>query len=320
MSIYLAKPLIFCAGVCLALAAVLHTLQLISLGPWAPQWPILGTWPSGFHLWVVETTLLLLALAIYCVEFFRSRWEPWVVDTAAPRAAALASALAAAQVLLALAFWLTRDKGIDQLGWLRAAFWVDGEFRVPTFFAVLQAWLASWLAWQCGKREPAKVWTAAALVCLYIGVDELLSIHEFVNVQLRGSGWLEVGANNTLQVIGSVRTYPWKLVFLPIAALVGLWILRGFLRVLEGPSVALLVLAALTFLAGAVGFETVHASKSAADPNWSGSAAGHLNLLLEETLETAGMTIAVYVFAKTLWSKAPPAADVSTVAHPQEVR
>lgn len=293
--------LVLCAS-SLVLAAGLHGLQLLSLGPWAPAWPVLGAWPTGFHLWVVET--LLVVLAVGCIGMDRSgrRWASWIAGCDADRRAAwLVAALVGLQVLLALGFWLTRRQGVDSLGGLRAVFWLGGEFRLPTLFAVLQAWLAAWLAWACHRRAPAGVWVATTGVCLYIGLDELLSIHEAVGVALRGTGWLPFDTTNTVPLWGGLRSYAWKLVFLPVALVTGLWLLRGFVRVLDRRSVAVLVLAALVFVGGAVGFETVQASSSAADPAWVLSTAAHLNLLLEETLETAGMTLAVLVFARTAW-------------------
>jgi hypothetical protein len=51
-----------------------------------------------------------------------------------------------------------------------------------------------------------------------------------------------------------------------------------------------------------VGFETVQATSAAKDDAWWSSSAGQLNLLLEETLETLGMTVAVWVFGSRQWS------------------
>lgn len=297
---------------CLVLAAGLHGLQLLSLGPWAPAWPRLGAWPTGFHLWIIETLLVAVAAGCIGLDPLRHRWGSWIADRVAKRRAAwLVAVLVGLQVLLALAFWLTRNQGVDSLGGLRAVFWLGGEFRLPTLFAVLQAWLAAWLAWNCHRQAPARVWVAATGVCLYIGLDELLSLHEAVGVALRGTGWLQFDSMNTVPLWGGLRSYAWKLFFLPVALVTGLWLLHGFLRVLDRRSVAVLVLAALVFVGGAVGFETVQASRSAADPGWRVSTAAHLNLLLEETLETAGMTLAVLVFARTAWrspGRAAPAA------------
>ncbi len=311
------SPLVGLAACCLALGAFLHLLQLLSLGPWSLHWPGLTTWPTGFHLWVAETGLLVLGIACVAAHLMRDRWQLWLFNASGKRRAAiLVMALAVLQLLLALAFWLTRNKGVDQLGGLRAAFWLGGEFRLPTLFAVLQAWLAGWLAWQCRRFESMKaIWTAAAMVCVYIGFDEMLSIHEAVGRQvlhwLRDGGWFEFDSKNTMALWGGIRTYTWKLVFLPFAALVGLWLLHGFLRVLDRRAVLLLVVAALLFVGGAVGFETVEATRRATDPTWPFSTASHLNLLLEETFETAGMTVAIYVFAKHLWRHS---ADVQSVS------
>ena len=310
------RTLAVAAAFSLGLAVFLHLLQLFALGPWSRNWPGLATWPTNFHLWVAETGLLVLGVVCTFALLMRNRWQAWVLNTSGERrAVTLVMALAVSQLLLALAFWLTRNKGVDQLGGLRALFWLGGEFRLPTLFAVLQAWLAGWLAWQCRRIESLQtVWTAAAMVCFYIGFDEMLSIHEAVGGQLlpwlRDSGGFEVDSRNIIALWGDVRAYTWQLAFLPFATLVGLWLLYGFLRVLELRAVLLLVLAALLFVGGAVGFETVEATRVATDPTWPFSTALHLNLLLEETLETAGMTVAVYVFAKHLWRRRAGAQSV----------
>lgn len=287
----------------LAMAVPLHVVQLMSLGPWAAHWPRAGAWPMGFHLWIVETVCMVMGAATWLAHHQRLVCLSWLQRlTGTQRAWILTAVMLGAQTLLALGFWLTRNQGVDKLGGLRAVFWLGGEFRLHALFCVAQAWCAAWLAWRVFRLQRQPVWAATALICAYIGLDELLSIHEAVGVWLRTSGWLQFNSLRTLDLGSSgVHVYAWQLVFLPLAAGLGLALLHAFWRVLDARTLGLLVCAALMFVGGAVGLETVQATASTHDTGWSASDAGHLNLLLEEALETVGMTLALFVFAARAW-------------------
>jgi hypothetical protein len=235
-------------------------------------------------------------------------------------AAHLALGLVAVQAVLAAAFWWTRDQGFEQLGVLRAVFWMGGEFRLPALFAVAQAWLAAALAWRCHRHHPHAAWATAAVVCAYIGADELLSVHETLGALLLASGWVTVDPTNTVQVAG-VRSFTWILIYMPVAGVVGLALLKGFWSAVGPRHLAWLVLAAVTFLGGAVGMELVQAEGQADRADWLLTTAGHAQLLAEETLETLGMTLAVWVFAQhagltgALARGAPVDARVAVAGH-----
>lgn len=302
--------LLIIAMVAIVLALVLHGVQLLSLGPWAAQWPRAAVWPAGFQAWVAESVAIALAAGALLGYFQAERWHRWVDGLTGPqRAAWLTIGLLAAQVVLGAAFWLTRHHGVETLGGLRAVFHLGGEFRLPTFFATAQAVLAAWLAWQVYRNEQLRVWSVVAGICLYIGVDELLSIHEFVGRSLRRSNWIELDTLSTVALPGGVHVYSWQIVFLPIAITVGLWLLSRLWRVADARTLALLTLAAVLFVGGSIGFETVQATASVTVADWHESEARHWNLLFEETLETLGMTVAVYVFADRAWSASGRAND-----------
>jgi len=285
-----------------AVALSLHMLQLLSLGPWAADWPRAGAWPTAFHAWLLETVALTLAVGTLAYHRTRPRWLVWWRGLdGAQRALRMALALVAAQLLLGAAFWLTRDHGVDQLGWLRAAFYLGGEFRIPVFFATAQALLASWLAWQLHRRERQRVWAAVAGICAYIGADELLSIHERVGNSVRELSASRLDSLRAIALSGDVYVYTWQLVFLPIALVVGLWMLKHLWHVADARTLTWLTLAAILFVVGSVGFETVQATAAVQNYAWTSSSAGQLNLLLEETLETLGMTVAAWVFARRRW-------------------
>lgn len=285
-----------------AVALSLHVLQLLSLGPWAADWPRAGAWPTAFHAWLLETVALTLAVGVFAYHRTRPRWLVWWRGLdGAQRALRMALALVAAQLLLGAAFWLTRNHGVDQLGWLRAAFYLGGEFRIPVFFATAQAFLASWLAWQLHRRERQRVWAAVAAICAYIGADELLSIHERVGDFVRELSASRLDSLRAIALPGDVYVYRWQLVFLPITLVVGLWMLKQLWHLADARTLAWLTLAATLFVGGSVGFETVQATAAVQDDAWTSSTAGQLNLLLEETLETLGMTVATWVFARRHW-------------------
>lgn len=293
------------AAALLALATVpaLQGLQLLSLGPWSVHWPRAAAWPQGFHAWLLETTAWLVAGSAVLAQGLRPRWRAWPGQR---RAGALALALVAAQALLAAAFWWTREHGVGQLGGLRAAFHLGGEFRIPALFASGQALLAAALAWSVHRQERHRAWGVVAAACLYIGTDELLSVHERVGDAVRGLGGLETTPARTLALAGGLHVYAWQVVFLPLAAGLGLWLLAQFRALVDRGTLGLLCLAALLFIGGSVGMEAVQATSVATVAGWRGSDAMHLNLLVEESLETLGMTVAVFVLAGRAWRAPSP--------------
>jgi len=141
----------------------------------------------------------------------------------------------------------------------------------------------------------------ARVICAYIGFDELFSVHEAVGNAIREAQLFPLDEANTLPLFGAVRSYSWKLVFLPLAAGIAVTLVWAFRKVLDRYSLFLLCAAGTLFLLGAVGFETVEATGNSRHEDWNVTTAGHSVLLVEETLETAGMTVAVFVLAKRAW-------------------
>ncbi|MBP1150505.1 MULTISPECIES: hypothetical protein [Methylocaldum] len=282
---------------------VLHLLQLPSLLPQREAGTImlLAAWPQRFYFWTFEALAWLLAGTALALNLFSPNLPAWYEGaTPTQRARALGTALVLVQLLLGLGFWLTRDKGADQLRWLRAAFWMGGEFRIPAIFASLQLWFAAWLSFQCYRLDRAIFWFASALVCTYLGFDELLSFHEAVGVLLKGSTLIGDG-ENTLSV-GPVRTYFWPLVFLPLLLVMSAWFLVAARRAVGPRALWQLVLAGLVFATGALGFEIVEANGAARlGEAWFNSTPGQVVLLAEESFETLGVTLAVVVFARHRW-------------------
>ncbi len=163
----------------------------------------------------------------------RRRWRAWW-RTAAPaqRALVLCSALAMAEVAFGAAFWVTRNQTYAAMGWLPTLFSLSTEWRPPTFFATAQWWLAGWLAAHCRRLSGHGIWGVVAAACVFLGADELLSLHELVGATLRQSGWLAPRGAPSVD-LGPINTFFWPIVYVPLAGgfgLFGLWGLSSVLR------------------------------------------------------------------------------------------
>lgn len=278
-----------------AFAAAAHLLQgaaLLRLTPFAP----LG-WPHDLHLWLLQSAALVAGAWMWLLPQRHGRGT-----AGGDPVRQLVGGLLLAQAVFAIIFWLTRNMGVDRLGWVRAAFWLGGEFRLPALFATAQLALAATLAWACWQLERRWVWVFAAAVCAYMAVDELFSLHERVGNALRASGRIESSGPRTV-ALGSVQVYAWTLVFGPLALIVGGALFAGFRAVLPPRQLGCLVLAAVVFVVGAVGFETRQSHALVLERHQVHSTASHFNLLVEETLETLGVTLAVAVFARRRWPR-----------------
>jgi hypothetical protein len=200
----------------------------------------------------------------------------------------LVAPLFAIQALIGLGFWFTRNQTVDDLGWLRATFWLSAEYRPPAFFAAFQLWLAAWFCWRIRALERRSPWGAAAAICLYMGVDEGLGIHEQVGHR--------IAAFSDAPAFEGV--YNWLVFFVPLALVLGLWLAWRFAKVLDRLAMALLLLAGAMFLSGAVGLELLESVGSSIDRAYQTTPEGQLNLLFEEMLEFSSVGLAVFVFAR----------------------
>jgi hypothetical protein len=236
----------------------------------------------------------------------RRRWRAWW-RTAAPaqRALVLCSALAMAEVAFGAAFWVTRNQTYAAMGWLPTLFSLSTEWRPPTFFATAQWWLAGWLAAHCRRLSGHGIWGVVAAACVFLGADELLSLHELVGATLRQSGWLAPRGAPSVD-LGPINTFFWPIVYVPLAGGFGLFGLWGLSSVLRPGQLALLVLAGSVFLTGSVGFELLEATGKANVAGWWTSDRGAMNLLIEESLESLGVTLAVGVLAHEYWRLSVP--------------
>lgn len=281
---------------------MVHGVQVMAVLPRHITAPALLDFPHSFHAWLVETAAWLIAIACaLSALLLPSLSQRFASATPLQKAIVLGAVLVSIQAVLALMFWLSRNHGPEDFGGLRAAFWLGGEFRIPVFFAVLQHMLAAWLTWQCFKIQRRASWAMCAALFVYLGMDELLSIHERVGTAVSHWGLLQQSGEVKTVRIGDTYFYVWVLVFLPVVALVGGWFLLQFRRLIGVGSLLMLSVAALVFLGGAMGLETRESHQRSTLDLWDYSTARHLNLLLEETMETLGVTLAVGVFAWRRW-------------------
>lgn len=262
-------------------------------------------WPHDWHAWLLQFSAAAVALAACATHRSRvSLLAWWDAATAPQRAAALCSGLLAVELSLGLGFWITKDAGVSDLGYLRAFFWLGGEFRPASLFSTLQLWLLAALAWTGyqgwrarGESRPA--FAIAAAVGLFLGADELLGIHEWLGHGLLSADETGVGEASGTIGVGTVQAYGWTLIYFPLAVGVGALLSRRFWRELpHDGSFVLLVLASVLFLAGAVGVETLNSNAVAHGHHDINDAGGHLYLLVEEMLEMVAVTLAVFVFAR----------------------
>jgi hypothetical protein len=287
------------------LAAAVHVLQLAALVPpfavyldWAHEWP------HKLHLWLLSGLCWLGVVVALVGRRYSARWHRgWASQSPLSKALRLVMLLLAVQLMLCLGFWLTWPYGVDQLGWLRAFFFLGDEYRPASLFAASQLWLVAWLAWCCYQRERHGAWLFAAFICTYLGLDEWFSIHEWLGIAARQVDSLHAG-KAALGAQG-LTVYGWQLVMLPVVVVVGAALLRAFMRITTWQELALLVAGAAVFLGGAMGFESVEAAGVHTDPAYWASARAHAVLLAEEAMEMLGVAIVVGVFAHRCFARTP---------------
>lgn len=284
------------------LAMLVHAAQVFAVLPAQMIAQAHIDFPHSLHAWLLESAAWSLAITFASAASLAQRFSSYLAKTSPiKKAMLLGGGLVTIQAVLALMFWFVRSHGPEDIGGLRAAFWLGGEFRIPVFFAVLQLFLAAWFTWHCFKIHREAAWAVSTTIFVYLGIDELFSVHERIGDLARDVGLFKDATETTAVRIGATYVYSWVLIFLPFVALVSVWLILQFRRLVGSRSVALLSLAGLLFLGGAMGVETRESHQRVVSESWEQSTDQHLNLLLEETMETLGVTLAVMVFARRRW-------------------
>lgn len=258
-------------------------------------------WPSIFHFWILEKIAIIILPAAVITYLYLPQYVHWLRQSnPTQRSIALTALLIAIQLALAIAYWATRDMAGTGLDSIKSVFWLGDELNIPTCFAAVQLWLASWLCFECHRIRKSSTWLISALICFYLGLDELLSIHEMIGSQAREA--LLFGESEKTIKIGFVNAYRWQLIFIPIAALASTWFFIAFRRTVTLRQLILLSTAGGLFLAGGLGMEFIEATQISKNENWLSTKSGQINLLIEEKLESLGVSISVFVFAEHRWN------------------
>ncbi len=296
----------FAAGVAVAFASGAALVWLTLPRRWAAGAAIEPA--TLFHLALSNAVGIAVALAGWQLRRSRHRLRRgWERLDPLGQALSVAGVLVSAELVLAVMYWSTVGRGVDELGYLRAVFTLGGERNAPAVFSASQLAAAAAFAWGCwrlreaGVPRGASAWAASALACGYMAADELLMIHETVGHWSVAAGLVE-RAGAAVE-IGTARVYAWTIVYFPLAVVVGSLLALGFRHQLPVGRFCLLGLAGVVYVAGAVGVENVQAHLKTGGVIDAGTFAARLFLFVEEMLEMLGVTLALFVFAWTYFER-----------------
>jgi hypothetical protein len=178
-------------------------------------------------------------------------------------------------------------------------FYFDLESNVPTWYSSAAWLIAGGLAAQAAAlrrsagRDGVRPWTAVAVLCAILSMDEVAGIHELPIDWLRE----QHGFHGPLY-------YGWVIPGAIFAGVVGMSLHR-FWKFLPTPTRRLTLGAGITFLAGALGVEML--SGMQADAHGEENLGYALIITIEELLEMSGVVIFVYAmcgYLRTLQSGA----------------
>jgi hypothetical protein len=168
---------------------------------------------------------------------------------------------------------------------LMRKFNVDEEWNIPSFFSVLMLLFAALLLAVVTalerKRSSAHVlhWTVLTLGFLFMAADELVSLHEKLNLPMH-----RLLAKDELGIF----YFAWVIPGIAVVVGVGLFFLR-FLLKLPGRTKRSFIIAGLLYVGGVIGIELIagrhaeiHGFHNFAYSIWT---------LIEESLEMAGLVV-----------------------------
>jgi len=175
---------------------------------------------------------------------------------------------------------------------------LDSEVNVPSWYsasALLMCAGALALVAVAKRRSGDRYrwhWAGLAVGFLYLSADEGAEIHEAIGPLFAGAGrWLTLHVSSFFRYLSAYPVYTWVLPASAAAAIVGLSYLR-FLLALPRRTAVLFVLAAMTYLGGAVGVEVIGARHTflygQQDPVY-----GAL-VILEESMEMSSIALFLY--------------------------
>lgn len=162
---------------------------------------------------------------------------------------------------------------------------LDGEYNIPAFYSALAIWSSSILLWQIYhyKRQQgngeAHYWKVLCFVFVYLGLDEMASLHENFG-RLAPLVW---------KLIPSLtHSRKWIAPFLPLLGLFAFYFLPFYLR-LDHRTRLRLTLAGLVYVSGAIGVELLGAWY--ADQHQLPVLVRALFSALEEAMEMVGIVL-----------------------------
>lgn len=283
------------------IAATAHVVQLAAVGP-APARA--GGWlsqPRDFNAWIAESVGWGMFVAGWVACRRHEAWSArWRAFSPPIRSRLLGGVLAGIVGLFGIGHWLTGRYPAVDIGWLKMTFMLASEYRPPAVFSTLQLWLAAAFAFGCWRLARTRVWLVTAVICGYMGADELFTLHEIIGA-VAGRSARVASAADALWV-GGITVGRWEVMFAPLALALGVWLAIEFRKVLSGFELVALVVAGAVFLGGALGMEVLEHRYTVRDRDFVNTDLGRLNVLIEECMEMLGVTLAVVVFSRRYWA------------------
>jgi hypothetical protein len=216
----------------------------------------------------------------------------------------LIGSLAGTELLLALlhAFFTWPEHIPASLSRL---FDVDREGNLPSWFSASQLLLLALVmaAAAFAAKKHRFVWVFCAAAALFLSADEASALHELAG-SAAGDLFENARAGSMLRKLASFPSYYWALIYVPIAAPLGVAVLWHLWRDLGENRNGVLVGAAV-FVTGAVLLDYLEGhygnDQHARIPIYLGGARYLFDIfLIEELLEMAGVTLAINAMLRHL--------------------
>jgi len=154
---------------------------------------------------------------------------------------------------VALDYWVNYSRGVEA-GPIRRLFNITREDGLASWFAITQTVLLAltlWALWlitrRAGARWTSRGWLALAALFTYMAMDDGATIHERIGSTLKSSGSGEAASWSP--------SYGWQVIFVPVFAVMGAFMLGFLWRQLRGGRQRLAVVLALGAMALAVALD-----------------------------------------------------------------
>lgn len=214
--------------------------------------------------------------------------------------------MALTAISLVVSHW---HEALAERGWqnLFLLFCLDKEANIPTWYQsstlLLCALRMRYIAWvKDGQGEPDVChWKVLSILFAFLSLDELVSIHELAVLSLRH--WLGTGG---------LLHQSWVLPGVMFVALIG-WTYARFVFRQPGKVRWLLILSAVLYVGGAIGFEMLGGYYLDRHDPLGRSVTYHLLMTCEEFLEMMGVVVLMYTLLLPdimSWSRPSPSSDV----------